>query len=132
MPGPTDDMGSEVDQHDQMLSGVVQIGRVKDKEAGDPQPPKGPPMVLVQIGGDENGTFTRTWMPWLAQRAGYDADWWMPDFEEQVLVGRIPDFPVTRSHPLASWPSAANSSIGRTYRKTVGEESLQRSPVASR
>ena len=46
--------------------------------------------------------------------------------------GRIPDFPVTRSHPLASWPSAANSSIGRTYRKTVGEESLQRSPVASR
>ena len=47
-------------------------------------------------------------------------------------VGRIPDFPVTRSHPLASWPSAANSSIGRTYRKTVGEESLQRSPVASR
>ena len=48
------------------------------------------------------------------------------------VVGRIPDFPVTRSHPLASWPSAANSSIGRTYRKTVGEESLQRSPVASR
>ena len=47
-------------------------------------------------------------------------------------AGRIPDFPVTRSHPLASWPSAANSSIGRTYRKTVGEESLQRSPVASR
>ena len=50
----------------------------------------------------------------------------------RVCHGRIPDFPVTRSHPLASWPSAANSSIGRTYRKTVGEESLQRSPVASR
>ena len=28
--------------------------------------------------------------------------------------GRIPDFPVTRSHPPASWPSAANSSICRT------------------
>ena len=46
--------------------------------------------------------------------------------------GRIPDFPVTRSHPPASWPSAANSSIYRTYRKTAGEESRRRSPVANR
>ena len=48
------------------------------------------------------------------------------------LDGRIPDFPVTRSHPPASWPSAANSSICRTYRKTAGEESRRRSPVANR
>ena len=48
------------------------------------------------------------------------------------LYGRIPDFPVTRSHPPASWPSAANSSICRTYRKTAGEESRRRSPVANR
>ena len=48
------------------------------------------------------------------------------------LPGRIPDFPVTRSHPPASWPSAANSSICRTYRKTAGEESRRRSPVANR
>ena len=47
-------------------------------------------------------------------------------------AGRIPDFPVTRSHPAASWPSAANSSICRTYRKTAGEESRRRSPVANR
>ena len=47
-------------------------------------------------------------------------------------TGRIPDFPVTRSHPPASWPSAANSSICRTYRKTAGEESRRRSPVANR
>ena len=47
-------------------------------------------------------------------------------------AGRIPDFPVTRSHPPASWPSAANSSICRTYRKTAGEESRRRSPVANR
>ena len=46
--------------------------------------------------------------------------------------GRIPDFPVTRSHPPASWPSAANTSICRTYRKTAGEESRRRSPVANR
>ena len=46
--------------------------------------------------------------------------------------GRIPDFPVTRSHPPASWPSAANSSICLTYRKTAGEESRRRSPVANR
>ena len=49
-----------------------------------------------------------------------------------VQRGRIPDFPVTRSHPPASWPSAANSSICRTYRKTAGEESRRRSPVANR
>ena len=48
------------------------------------------------------------------------------------LWGRIPDVPVTRSHPPASWPSAANSSICRTYRKTAGEESRRRSPVANR
>ena len=47
-------------------------------------------------------------------------------------AGRIPDFPVTRSHPPASWPSAANSSICRTYRKTAGEESRRRSPIANR
>ena len=51
---------------------------------------------------------------------------------EQLSQGRIPDFPVTRSHPPASWPSAANSSICRTYRKTAGEESRRRSPVANR
>ena len=49
-----------------------------------------------------------------------------------IQAGRIPDFPVTRSHPPASWPSAANSSICRTYRKTAGEESRRRSPVANR
>ena len=51
---------------------------------------------------------------------------------EAGCTGRIPDFPVTRSHPPASWPSAANSSICRTYRKTAGEESRRRSPVANR
>ena len=50
----------------------------------------------------------------------------------ETRQGRIPDFPVTRSHPPASWPSTANSSICRTYRKTAGEESRRRSPVANR
>ena len=68
------------------------------------------------------------------------ADWLAKD--GQLLIplvellekgeGRIPDFPVTCSHPPASWPSAANSSICRTYRKTAGEESRRRSPVANR
>ena len=53
-------------------------------------------------------------------------------FSPDGFCGRIPDFPVTRSHPPASWPSAANSSICRTYRKTAGEESRRRSPVANR
>ena len=35
-------------------------------------------------------------------------------FFNVTSMERIPDFPVTRSHPLASWPSAANSSICRT------------------
>ena len=52
--------------------------------------------------------------------------------DRKARSGRIPDFPVTRSHPPASWPSAANSSICRTYRKTAGEESRRRSPVANR
>ena len=52
--------------------------------------------------------------------------------DAEIREGRIPDFPVTRSHPPASWPSAANSSICRTYRKTAGEESRRRSPVANR
>ena len=55
-----------------------------------------------------------------------------PERLHQRTNGRIPDFPVTRSHPPASWPSAANSSICRTYRKTAGEESRRRSPVANR
>ena len=38
--------------------------------------------------------------------------------------GRIPDFPVTRSHPPASGPSAANSSICRTYRKGLSRSLL--------
>ena len=66
----------------------------------------------------------------------YDRRWAVYEaterFMEQVINGRIPDFPVTRSHPPASWPSAANSSICRTYRKTAGEESRRRSPVANR
>ena len=58
------------------------------------------------------------------------ATWWKT--EGRKRYGRIPDVPVTRSHPPASWPSAANSSICRTYRKTAGEESRRRSPVANR
>ena len=58
--------------------------------------------------------------------------WPRPRWPTATPPGRIPDFPVTRSHPPASWPSAANSSICRTYRKTAGEESRRRSPVANR
>ena len=58
--------------------------------------------------------------------------WWACLSPRRGTRGRIPDFPVTRSHPPASWPSAANSSICRTYRKTAGEESRRRSPVANR
>ena len=69
-----------------------------------------------------------------------DRKWSLDEFRKQCVLhlpgmisgGRIPDFPVTRSHPPASWPSAANSSICRTYRKTAGEESRRRSPVANR
>ena len=61
--------------------------------------------------------------------AGDVHDLYLQEFNRD---GRIPDFPVTRSHPPASWPSAANSSICRTYRKAAGEESRRRSPVANR
>ena len=67
-----------------------------------------------------------------AGRAAHDAAGRRDLLVPGAASGRIPDFPVTRSHPPASWPSAANSSICRTYRKTAGEESRRRSPVANR
>ena len=73
----------------------------------------GPDMLLYSVTMEDPETYTG---PWTAA----------------FPYGRIPDFPVTRSHPPASWPSAANSSICRTYRKTAGEESRRRSPVANR
>ena len=72
----------------------------------------------------QRGPGWRVWFLWLIANAwGWGVG---------MFTGRIPDFPVTRSHPPASWPSAANSSICRTYRKTAGEESRRRSPVANR
>lgn len=74
--------------HEQQLTTMAQIGRVVEG-GGPPDPPKpegGIPTVLVHVGGEAPGTFTRTWMPWLVARAGGDAEWWAPDVEEQVMV----------------------------------------------
>ena len=74
----------------------------------------------------------RAWSRSTACRCRSRSGSWTAVFLKSTANGRIPDFPVTRSHPPASWPSAANSSICRTYRKTAGEESRRRSPVANR
>lgn len=47
------------------------------------------PRVLVQIGGEELGSYTLNWIPWVLQRAGFDSEWWAPELEEQVLVACI-------------------------------------------
>ena len=78
------------------------------------------------LGGQQGPAFLR------AAGRRYMRRWATNEHGEQFGKGRIPDFPVTRSHPPASWPSAVNSSICRTYRKTAGEESRRRSPVANR
>ena len=92
-----------------------------------------PPFVDLDVCGSKSeqpGTS-------VCRRKKITRDEWSGEFHHVLACstlsnGRIPDFPVTRSHPPASWPSAANSSICRTYRKTAGEESRRRSPVANR
>lgn len=72
--------------HDQMISNVVQIGKIVKPLPEDPKKPAKIASVLVHIGGEEKGSYTRNWMPWLSSRAGYDAEWWMPEIDEQVVV----------------------------------------------
>ena len=83
---PGDTVTGHVAKHDFMLSNTVQIGKIVAPEEGDPPKPATGAFVLVQIGGEEPKTYTRNWMPWLARRAGLDAEWWKPDVDEQVLV----------------------------------------------
>ncbi len=80
------DTDGQVVRHDQMISNVVQIGKIVKAEKDDPKPPDGSASVLVHIGGEEEGTYTRNWMPWVTARAGYDAEWWQPELNEQVVV----------------------------------------------
>ncbi len=92
---------------------------------------------LLSNRGVDVWTFFAYWTPYLIgarTEVVVALDWtsFAADEQETIVLGRIPDFPVTRSHPPASWPSAANRSICRTYRKTAGEESRRRSPVANR
>lgn len=85
-----EDSIENLSKHDQMLGNVIQIGRVIDPKTTLTGPIPLEPIegayVLVQIGGEEEGTYTRNWMPWTTQRAGADAEWWMPDVDEQVVV----------------------------------------------
>ena len=86
---PYDTVTGHVAKHDFMLSNTVQIGKVvkpKKGKNGDPTKPKTGAFVLVQVGGVDDKTYTRNWMPWLTRRAGCDSEWWKPDVDEQVLV----------------------------------------------
>lgn len=84
--GSDNGMDEHVVKHDQMIGSVVQIGKIVTPEKNDPKPPASTPSVLVHIGGERAGTFTRNWMPWVTSRAGYDSEWWMPEENEQVVV----------------------------------------------
>ncbi|MEO0444419.1 MAG: phage baseplate assembly protein V [Pseudomonadota bacterium] len=77
---------AKLDHHTTMLSSLVRIGRIVTATATDPQQPDDIPRVLVQVGGNNEGSYIRNWMPWTTARAGYDAEWWMPETDEQVLV----------------------------------------------
>ncbi|WP_428243422.1 phage baseplate assembly protein V [Gynuella sp.] len=79
-------MRSKLDQHTNMFGGMVMYGRVVRPGPEDAAAPEDIPRILVQVGGDTPGSYTRNWMPWLNARAGYDGEWWVPDIDEQVLV----------------------------------------------
>ncbi|TQV72585.1 phage baseplate assembly protein V [Exilibacterium tricleocarpae] len=85
-PAQSDGSDPFVIMHDHMLSNVIQIGKIVKPEADDPPPPPTGAAVLVHIGGEEKGTYTRNWMPWLTARSGSDAEWWLPEVDEQVVV----------------------------------------------
>ena len=72
--------------HNQMLSNTVQFGRIVEKGDGDPTIPEQGAFVLVHIGGEEKGSYTRNWMQWISNRSGYDATWCKPEIDEQVVV----------------------------------------------
>ena len=80
------EMLGKLHEHNTMLGGIARIGRVVKLASGDPADPKDTPRVLVQIGGSTDGSYIRNWLPWLANRAGYDAEWWWPELDEQVVV----------------------------------------------
>ena len=107
-------------------------GRVPSTLWKDTPPVSRPRSTTIRVylppGGAPRGSSSRV-RP--GRRFGCSSGGWSSS-TGRTCRGRIPDFPVTRSHPPASWPSAANSSICRTYRKTAGEESRRRSPVANR
>lgn len=79
-------LNDDIVRHDQMLSNAVLLGRIVEPAGTDPKKPKDGPCVLVHIGGEDKGSFTRNWMPWTTSRSGYDACWWKPEVDEQVLV----------------------------------------------
>jgi len=82
----TVELNDVMSQQEQMLSNSVQFGRIVEKTDTDPKPPTDIASVLVQVGGEKEGTFTRNWMPWTVARSGLDAVWWQPEVDEQVLV----------------------------------------------
>ena len=101
---------------------------------GDPREAKTSQRRFTIARGRKNGELHDRWRAARSRLRGFcdPVHPFVHRGEGKAYTGRIPDFPVTRSHPPASWPSAANSSICRTYRKTAGEESRRRSPVANR
>jgi len=91
MSTPIDQVQKDVEQRvarqQQALGDMVQIGRVINPTPDvDPLKPNNGAYVLVHIGGDEPGTFTRNWMPWITPRSGVDSEWWAPEADEQVVV----------------------------------------------
>lgn len=76
----------QLTQHNHMLSNSILFGRIVEKTADDPEQPTTYACVLVHIGGIEKNSFTRNWMRWTSARSGYDAEWWQPEIDEQVLV----------------------------------------------
>ena len=61
------------------LSNVVRPGTVAELRLD-------PPRVRVRYADNDDGPVLTDWRPWIAARAGDDAEWWPPQLGEQVVL----------------------------------------------
>ncbi|MBU2707538.1 phage baseplate assembly protein V [Zooshikella marina] len=82
----------KLSEHEKQLNSQILIGKVvgtrkSDRKKNDPPKPTDRPTVLVQFGiNDDDDAKIRNWLGWTSSRAGCDAELWMPEINEQVVI----------------------------------------------
>jgi phage baseplate assembly protein V len=62
---------------ERLLAQMIRVGVIAQLEGQ---------LATVTVGGDDDTPLTTDWLPWFAQRAGPDSEWWPPEPGEQVVV----------------------------------------------